>query len=332
MMVLCALALSAGCDDNTATEDGGTDADTAPIDAGCPMIPALPEGTRPATVTCPTDVGTPAPEEQMGACCYRNSNAAQLDAPEMRLTYLDIVAPIGSPLSSMTVRRVLNEAMQQEEFNWLFRVEGAGADGDVDIITGFGRRQTDGTYAFSTGAAEGDPDAWCPVDLAASLSGETVTSAPLDGAITVPIFDEAGTMVQVELTLRNVAIDTSTWAEERSCVGWKTNRPFTYQPEAILSGFIEVEPARTGIIMTPGVETSVCAALAGALSLTYCDDNPQSDWMIKPDSLCDATGCRSNEPCMSDVCDPATECNAWRLVAHFAAAGVDITNGLCAAP
>ena len=332
MMAACALALSAGCDGNGATDDGGVDSGTGPIDAGCPAIPALPEGTRPTSVTCPTDVGTPAPDEQMGTCCYRNSNAAQLDAPEMRFTFLDIVAPIGSPLSSMTVRRVLNEAMQQETFNWLYRVEGAGADGTVNITTGFGRRQADGTYAFSSGAAEGDPDEWCPVALDATLAGETLTSGTLDGAITVPIFDDAGVVVQVELTLRNVAIDTSTWGEDRSCVGWKVARPFTYQPAAILSGYIEVEPARTGIIMTPGVETSVCAALAGSLSLTYCEDNAQTDWMIKPDSLCDATGCRSNTPCMADVCDPATECNAWRLVAHFAAAGVDITNGLCAAP
>jgi len=55
----------------------------------------------------------------------------------------------------------------------------------------------------------------------------------------------------------------------------------------------------------------------------------QADWAIKPDSLCDASGCRANTPCEADVCDPATECNAWRVVGHFAAQGVDITNRLC---
>lgn len=322
MLTGLALVLALGCGGGNET-DGGV----GPTDGGCPVPLALPTGTRPASVTCPTEA--PSPEEQMGTCCYRRSNADQLDAPEMRLTYLRIVAPVNSTLTSQILTTILGQAMQDETFNWLFRVEGAGADGDVNIVTGFGRRQTDGTYAFSSGTGD-DPARWCPVSIPATLSGETVTSGPIEGAVTVPIFDEAGENVQIELTLRQVAIDTSTWGEDRSCVGWKVSRPLTYQPAGQLSGFIERDAARTAMINVPPVNTTVCSAIAGEDlgDAAYCD-RPQSEWRIPPDSLCDASGCRANRPCEADVCDPATTCNAWRIVAHFAAAGVDITNGRC---
>lgn len=328
VFALLALACSGG-------DDGGPDAATSTGDAGpmCRPPEELPEGTRPepGEFPCGSQEGTPAPEEQMGTCCWRHSNADQLDAPEFRITYIDIVAPVGSPLSSQTVAAVLNQAVQFETFNWLVRVEGADSDGEITIITGLGRRMEDGTYAFSQGSAgtEGDPDAWCPVQIPATLSGDRVTSEPIDGSITVPVFDEAGENVQIELTLRNVAIPEGTWGEDRSCIGWNVARPFTYHEGAVLTGFVEVEPSREQIVMATGVTTNICAALAGSLSLDYCDATDQSEWMIKPDALCDETGCRANAPCEADVCDPATECNAWFFVAHFAAAGVDITNSLC---
>lgn len=328
-MILLALGAASGCGSSEGGSDGGTD---GPHDAGCPEVPALADGERPdpSDVTCPAE-GTPAPEEQMGSCCWRHSNADQLDAPEMRLTYLRIVAPVGSTLTSGVISSVLNKAMQEETFNWLYRVEGADGDGPVTITTGFGRRQDDGTYAFSSGAEEGDPDAWCPVTIDGSLAGDTITSDPIEGSITVPIFDEAGENVQIELTLRQLAVAESTWGEDRSCVGWKVNRPYTYEPAGVLTAFIEVEAAKRGMITIPPTETTVCTALAAKNigDAAYCDRVPQADWDTPPDSLCDASGCRQNSPCMSDVCDPATTCNAWALVAHFAAAGVDITNSAC---
>ena len=57
-----------------------------------------------------------------------------------------------------------------------------------------------------------------------------------------------------------------------------------------------------------------------------------SGTMAQPIALrvwCDESGCRHNAPCQTDVCDPATTCNAWRFVAQFAAAGVDVTNDRC---
>lgn len=344
----CAMAgavlFAVGCDDGNGEADAGSDAGEA-----CLMVPELAndEADRPdpSEVTCPDDDTVPAPAEQMGSCCWRyNNEPDQHDTPEFRLTYIEIVGPPGSPLSSRTVRTVLNEAVQEEGFNWLIRVEDAGADGPVNIVTGFGRRQPDGTYQFSEGSASsnpvtGDPDSdeWCPVEVPATLTGDVITSDPIDGSITVPVFNEEETEVQIELTLRNIAVEQGTWGEDRSCIGWNVSRPLTYAPQAVLSGYVEVEPSRTQVIMTTGVETNVCAALAGALSLTYCEDNPQSEWAIQPDSYCDATGCTANEECAEPtVCNPdggdaggLPGCNAWRFVAQFAAAGVDITNGLC---
>jgi hypothetical protein len=328
--LVTALALGGGalgCDSAVSTPDSGTTADTGP---SCPEAPALPEGTRPdTTAACPDEA--PSPDEQMGSCCYRTSNADRQDAPEMRFTYLRLVAPVGSSLTSSTITQVLGQAMQDETFNWLFRVEGADSDGPVNLVTGFGRRDdATGTYAFSSGAAGGDPDAWCPVQIPATLSGDRVTSDPIQGAVTVPIFDEDGTTVQIELTLRQVAIEESSWGEDRSCVGWNLPRPLTYHPEGVLSGFIEVEPSRDARIDVGTVNTTVCAAVAGSLSNgEYCNETPQTAWSVPPDSLCDDTGCRMNAPCETDVCDPGTTCNAWRIVGHFAAAGVEITNGAC---
>lgn len=314
--LLLVLTGALGCDGN-----GGGDA--GPPDSGRADVPA-------PMAMCPT-TDTPAPEEQMLPCCYRYDQAGQQDAPEMRLTYLRLVAPEGSTLTSMTLATILNQAMQEETFNWLFRVEGADADGPVNIITGFGRREAGGTYAFSSGAAGGDPATWCPVDIPATLTGDTVESEPLDGSITVPIFDEDNVTVQLELQLRQVQITESTWSEDRNCVGVRGLRPYTYEPAGTLTAFIEVEPARSGMIAVPPIETTVCAAIAGTSlgNAEYCETTPQSEWATKPDSLCDATGCRLNPPGTTTVCDPSTTCNAWQLVANYAAAGVDITNGLC---
>ena len=319
-LALCGLAL--GCDGG----DGGADAGPGETDAG----PVADSGPR---RVCPT-TNVPAPEELMGACCWRHSNAEQLATPELRLAYLQITAPEGSTLTSVTLTSVLNTAMQQETFNWLVRGEGSEGDGPATLVTGFGRRQADGTYAFSGGAADGDPDTWCPVTLDGTVTGENLTTSALEGSVTVPIFDEEGENVQLELTLRQVEITSAVLSEDRSCVGVKVARPFTYTPAGTLQGFIVVAGAIGGEIVVPGIETTVCTAIAGEDlgDADYCETTPQGEWATPPDSICNATGCTQNTPGTTDACDPAngtTGCNAWRIVANFAAAGVDITNSAC---
>ncbi len=333
-LVLTALAiggLAVGCDNGGGGgTDGGTDGG-ATTDGG-PCANVDPNTTRPdpMCVMCPA-MNTPAPEEQMGSCCYRHSNAG-VDTPEFRLTYIDITAPEGSPLTQSLLTSVLAQSMQEEHFNWLVRVGGT-SDGSVDLVTGFGRRQDDGTYQFSQGAAgsNGDPDTWCPVTMAGTLSGDSLTSQAAPSVVTVPIYDTTGTTLQLELSLRQVQIDNATWGEDNSCVGWKLNLPYRYHTDATLSGYIDVASARDGMINVAPITTTVCSAIAGSLTdATYCDQD-QSAWMVKPDSLCDDTGCMVNSAGMTDVCDPATTCNAWHIVADFAASGVDITNGACGA-
>lgn len=317
MMALAATL--AGCDGDGG-EDAGTDSGP-PVDAG-------------EFSACPTSM-VPAPEELMGACCWRSSNEDQLDMAELRITYLNITAPEASPLSTMTVGRVLNESLQEERFNWLFRVESMG-DGPVTITTGYGRRNdADGTYEFSQGMGSGDPAEWCPIQLMGDIAGEEVNTTPVDGAITVPVFDETGMNLQIELQLLNISIENSTFSENRTCIGSKSARPYTYEPAATLVGYVDVATARTQDLMVGTINASVCAVLAGSIDdPMYCDMD-QSMWISQPDSFCDASGCTRNTPGMTDVCDPANGdpmsggCNAWQFVAEFAAAGVDITNGLC---
>lgn len=316
-MAVLALGGLVACDGG-GTADGGTDSGPA-VDSGPQRV-------------CPR-TNVPAPEELMGACCFRHSNEDQLATPELRLAYLQITEPAGSTLTSTTLTGVLNTAMQRETFNWLVRAEGSEGDGAATLVTGFGRRLEDGTYAFSAGAAgtEGDPDTWCPVTLEGNVSGENLTTSALEGSVTVPIFDEDGENVQLELTLREVEITSAMLSEERSCVGVKVARPFTYTPAGSLQGFIEVAGAIGGEISVPGINTTVCTAIAGDVltDADYCETTPQGEWATPPDSICDATGCTQNTAGTTDACDPASSCNAWRIVADFAASGVDITNSAC---
>jgi len=161
-----------------------------------------------------------------------------------------------------------------------------------------------------------------------------VSTDVFDGALTVPVLNSAGTEVQLELILRNIRVLGGQLHTDRSCVGFVQGRG--YATGAVLDGFIEVATARGGEIVLPtGSSTTVCAAIAGDLSnATYCEDNDQSAWAVQPDSLCPETGaCTVNTGCEEDICDRAGDgdsglpaCNAWRLVARFAAQGAEISN------
>ena len=204
----------------------------------------------------------------------------------------------------------------------------------VTVRTGFGLTNGDGTYAFPTGTGTGlDLPEYVPVELAGTLTGEVITTERHDGSLTVPVLNEEGTAVQLELVLRNIQVTEGVFNTDRSCVGFAGTRG-RYVTGAILDGFIEVEPSRTAEVVSGPVMTTVCAAIAGSIpDATYCETKPQNEWATQPDSLCDASGCTANTSCEEDVCDRGGDsetglpaCNAWRLVAAFAANGVEITN------
>lgn len=300
-----ALAL-AGCPSET-----GTDAGTGGTDTGGPVEDA------PATVTCPRSA--PDPDNQTPPCCYRHSQADQLDTPEMRLRFLQIDEPAASPLASTTVESVLNTGLQDETFNWLFRTTGADADGPIEITTGYGVRNGDGTYTL--GSAE-----YPPVTLPGTITGETVATETVLGPLDIPVFDETGLELQFVLRLRSIRVVEADLSESRSCIGRRRGNAFT--TAASLEGYVTVADAREGAISVPPIDSTLCSVVAGELStpsgqVPMCD-RPQSEWVAKPDSLCEVAGCRTNAAGATDVCDPNTTCNAWRLLAQFAAVGIDI--------
>lgn len=329
--VLAASALAVGCDDGdpTPVDGGGVDAFM-----GCTPLQELTladAGPPPASPTCTApDGGTPG----MGSCCFQDSQADATAAPELRLRFLDILAPQGSPLMSTLLLGVLNDALALNTFAWLIRVEGADADGPVNVVTGFGLTNPDGTYSFPDGTSADPLDlpAYAPAMIPGTITGEYVTTERHSGSLTVPVLNTEGTAVQLELVLRNIQVINSAFNSDRSCVGFAIARG-RFETGAILDGFIEVESARTGMVVSGPVMTTVCAAIAGDLTnADYCDAD-QSEWETPPDSYCDATGCTANTSCEEDVCDREGDtagglpaCNAWRLVAEFAAQGVEITD------
>lgn len=305
-----ALAL-AGCPSTPSGNDagsGGTDTGGSTEDA-------------PAMQRCPT-MDVPDPDNQTLPCCYRYSQADQQATPEMRLRFLQIDEPAASPLASTAVESLLNTSLQSETFNWLFRTTGADVDGPIEITTGFGVRNTDGTYTI--GSAD-----YPPIMLPGMIAGERVTSDVVAGPLSIPIYDPTGTMLQIVLSLHDVQVVEANLSDTRNCIGARRGNAFT--TDATLQGYVTVADARDGNINVPPIMSTLCSVIAGELStpagmMPLCD-RPQSEWTAQPDSLCmDGGSCASNAAGMTDVCDPDTTCNAWRLVARFAAVGIDITD------
>lgn len=310
-LAVSSLALTlGGCpSDPVVGTDTGVTGDAGPVMSMCP---------RQVSPTAPI----PDPDNQMGACCYRQSQEASQAAPEYRLRYIDITAPVDSPLATPTVDGLLNTSLGAETFNWLVRATGAEADGPVDITTGFGTRDAaTGTYSFGT-------TMYPPTTLMGTLTGDTVVTTPAVGTtLEIPIFDPTGVNLQLVLSLRDVRISSAPLSEMRNCIGARTGVRFS-TPGA-LDGYLEVATARTGMINVSPINSTLCSVVAGSLTMPLCD-MPQSTWEAKPDSLCSATSCAVNPAGTTTVCDPDVEadmggCNAWHLEANFAAQGIDIT-------
>jgi hypothetical protein len=310
------------CNPAPVTSDVGT-SDTGPLG-----------DTGPVTVNCPSSYGgitVPDAMSQMGPCCYSASNASRLSAPTLRLRYLNIRAPMHSALASSAVQTVLNNSLGTEQFNWLVRGMGNGSDGPFSFMTGYGTRDaTSGNYSFSTMSR------YAPVTLTGTITGEMVTSMPDTGTLIVPVFNTTVTppVLEVELQLHNIQVQTSTFSENRSCIGALASRGFT--TAATLSGYLTVADTQGSMINVDPVHAQLCTLIASpnlsepAAGGHYCDA-AQSTWMVQPDSLCPvapATGPCMHDPGDNSVCHhdgSGTACNAWQLVSDFAAVGVNIS-------
>ncbi len=322
-VALSGVVVAVGCGD----DDGPmpmVDAGDGTMDAG----PGMTDGALPPPACPPL---APPPDNQMGSCCWRASNASQLTAPELRLAGLKINNP--ASLGSTIIRGLLQGAFDEERFNWLVRVEGAPATGmgPIMIKTGLGFRDPAGTFAYAMNNAPmpGALDRWDPKSFAGTMDGETFSAPRTSEVITLPIFsqpDDAGvTSILFELPLRNLEMLPSTLSEDRSCVGLRN--PASYDTmSGHLRAYLTVADTSAARLDVSSIHATICMLIAGMSSMMgNCSDYPQSGWMVKPDSLCDAAGCISNRA-TPGTCMPDTTCNAWELNADFAAQGVSITN------
>lgn len=310
LAVTCALAgVAFGCgddDDDTTTTMTGEDMGGDETDMGPP--PPAP---------CPLDA--PSPEEQMPPCCWRVSNADRLDAPEFRVTNLQIEEPAGSALTSGAVLNLLAQAAERETFNWLMQVTVSGSD--VTVLTGYGEYNASaGTYSFVDGVAPtdggGDADRWNPITIEGTIEGDTFSAPAVPGSFTVPIFDEAGENLDTELPLTSFQVLSATLTEDRTCIGRRVNDRATfnnYTTGGEVVTYVTIEDARATPVEQLG--TTVCNLISGR----DCDSDPIADWRVQPDGLCDADG-----GCAECDFEATGDCNAWRIQGGFAAAGVEI--------
>lgn len=311
-LLLASILACAGCDGGSDPSDGGPD-----IDAGNDGGVGSCEGGSATPANCP--MSAPDHDLMCGACCFLASNADRLDMPMLRLTALRPTAP--SSLSNAVVRGLLTSALDEERFNWIYRVEISGSSLTAEM--GYGERNPDGTFSFVSGVAPapGDPNRWDSVTATGTLSGDTISTDPLDVLVDVPIFESAGSdMITAEFPQRQLQINGLTLSHDRSCVGERRTSSYSTDSGSLTS-YITVEDAKGApAVVGPTLDTTLCMFLAGRSSdMGNCDDMPQTDWPVPPDSTCDDTGCTLGG------CTPAT-CNAWQIKAELGAHGIDIVD------
>ena len=104
----------------------------------------------------------------------------------------------------------------------------------------------------------------------------------------------------------------------RTCVGERRASSYETGPGRF-GGFITVEDAKSHrVVVGSTLDTTLCMFVAGmATEAGACDDTPQTDWPVPPNSLCDGSGCGLGG------CDAST-CNAWQILSELAAHGVEI--------
>lgn len=270
---------------------------------------------------CPTASKKDQGAGLMGSCCFRKSNADSLDAPELRLSSINLTAP--AALASPIINGALQNFLDDETFNWLVRFDGLDGD-EPTYTTGFGEQADDASYSFRNPS-----DEFAPATGTGELDGESFSAGPAMETIIVPILDPETLEPTVRFALTNLSIVKANLSESRTCVGTRDGDKYTVQ-DGKLTSFITKEAAEPAIVTIEGaLETSLCDLLAGMPTTEYveaeaCAGN-QAEWRYPPNALCDETACTA-DPGDGSVCTSDT-CNAWYLEADFGAHGVEITDG-----
>ena len=185
------VALAACGDDDSVPADAGSDADAA--------IENL----------CPTEA--PDREDLIAPCCYRQSNADRLSAPEFRFVSLEVLEPPVLDIANPLIRPNID----REVTNWLYDFQFDGSQ--VTMRTGVGSRNADGSFTFGLPGYE-------PGMAQGTLTGSVVTTEPMDSLLRIPLFDDDGVRLIVDLPLRYFSVVEATLSEDRNCIGTRRNR------------------------------------------------------------------------------------------------------------
>lgn len=310
--LIASLALG-GCGDDSGGSNGDTDGSV--------------EEDSSVSVMCPEE----APDQGaglMGACCYRKEQGAAADRVDLRLSSLNIETP--ASLSNQVVQDIIRAAFAQETFSWLLSAEGASADGDVTITTGFADRNEDASFSYAVDNApteDGAADRWNPAEFTGAISSDTITGS-YDGEIILPLGgrDDPSTEDKetvLELPLQGIELTKVELSSNRSCVG-SYSRSGGYNVESgEFSTYVRVEAAAEGTIdVLPG-KVSLCNFIGEIQSASNCEEVSRAQWDNPPNALCGESGCEA-DPGNGSVCDPLADCNAWVMRAKFAAMGVEV--------
>src|SRR5512139_3540586 len=167
---------------------------------------------------CPSTA--PDPTQQTEPCCAREDNSDNLDDFVLRISSISLSAP--ASLASAVIGTVLNNSLDTEAFNWIVEVEGGvSGGGAVNITTGVGIRDSDGTnstYHFYNDATQDPPivggsTAWEPATATGTISGNDITTGTTSQTFTVPIFNSdalPALELDLELPLRSLTLNNMT--------------------------------------------------------------------------------------------------------------------------
>ncbi len=248
--------------------------------------------------------------------------------PGFRVSGIAITAP--ASIANPVIRGALQAYLDQELFNWVIELQGATANGAIMVETGYGQLDTtDNSFAFCQAGvpAPCNPAKWPPVTANGTLTGESFVMSTAPQTVTLPIFSTTDpTMTTLELPLRALRFTMAQMSTMRSCIGTRTAGRYDTSKGSLVT-YITVADAEVGHVEIGAViNSSLCGLVAGMPATDGsdpCASVAQATWTVKPDSLCNASGC-TKDPGDRSVCIPATTCNAWQLTAGFAAQGVAV--------
>ncbi len=220
-------------------------------------------------------------------------------------------------LSARLVRSAFQASIDEERFNWLVRLRVAGTSASIE--TGHGARNVDSSFSFTASAAVPPPaDRWDPAIGMGTMTGEALTSIPIRDTFWVPVLEDDLRTVVLDMPWRDFELLDVTFTEDRTCVGTRSGTVYT-TTDGELAMYITIADAMVSRVDLPPIDTSLCNFIAGMASHEgLCTGIPRVSWPSPPDSFCGTGGCTT-------TCATA-ECNAWRVVAGFAAHGVEITD------